>query len=73
MSELLFRIRRGSLELDILLSRFVKHGYDGLSKEEQDTFYQWLLLEDHALLEKIKASEDLGRKIIAMGKKEGPQ
>lgn len=73
MSELLFRIRRSSLELDILLSRFVKHGYDLLSKKEQDTFYQWLLLEDHALLEQIKASKDLGKKIIAMGKMEDLQ
>jgi|GEM_PF-6026948 succinate dehydrogenase flavin-adding protein (antitoxin of CptAB toxin-antitoxin module) len=45
-SERLWRLRRSTLELDILLSRFFKLHYDLLSSKEQNLFTSMLLLDD---------------------------
>lgn len=63
-SEVKWRIRRSTLELDILLRRFFEYSYNELSEEEQGLFQKWILLEDkdwqlllntdHPLVNKIR-------------------
>jgi antitoxin CptB len=44
-----WRCRRGTLELDVLLSRYLARCYDGASAAEQQQFQQLLALEDSDL------------------------
>ena len=46
-----WRARRGLLENDILLSRFLTSELSGLSKEELNTLEQMLRMEDNDLLD----------------------
>lgn len=46
----LWRCRRGSLELDVLLSRYLARCYDNAAADEQQQFQQLLHLEDSDLL-----------------------
>lgn len=63
-SELKWRLRRSTLELDILLQYFFNTHYSELSIEERNTFIEWVKLEDedwkalltkdHPLINKIR-------------------
>lgn len=46
-----WRTRRGLLELDILLQRFVEQGYGQLNQTEQTVFEELLDLPDNTLLD----------------------
>ncbi len=50
-SRLLWRCRRGMLELDLLLQGFVEQGYDGLTVMQQRHFAQMLEMPDQQLLD----------------------
>jgi len=51
LAELRWRCRRGMLELDVFLQRFLEHGYLGLDTKEQQAFYRLLEFQDQELLE----------------------
>ena len=44
-----WRCRRGVLELDVILTRFLEQKYDGLSEDELNKFYALLELPDPLL------------------------
>lgn len=48
-----WRCRRGMLELDIVLQRFMDHHYDQLDEYQLELFEALLLLPDHDLWSKI--------------------
>lgn len=49
LSRLRWKCRRGMLELDVLLERFVDHGYQALTEAEQQQFHALLDLPDPVL------------------------
>jgi antitoxin CptB len=48
-SRLVWRCRRGTKELDLILGRFLDHGYDRLDAAERQTFERLLDCEDDLL------------------------
>lgn len=52
-----FQTRRGLLELDIVLQRFMSHEYDNLTDDELAVFVEILALEDQPLLAIINQYE----------------
>ncbi len=48
-SRLVWRCRRGTLELDLLLRRFLDTGYDGLDARQRRAFERLLDCEDDVL------------------------
>ncbi|GMR19999.1 MAG: succinate dehydrogenase assembly factor 2 [Gammaproteobacteria bacterium] len=48
---LLWRCRRGLLELDIVLQRFLEAEYSGLAEQDKRCFRDLLEVQDNALLE----------------------
>ena len=55
LSELRWQCRRGMLELDVFLQKFVQHGYSKLSEQERQDFYELLEYPDQELLELLLA------------------
>lgn len=55
-----WRCRRGLLELDIVLGRFVQHHYAGLTPEERDAFDRLLEVPDNPLWDMIAGSTERG-------------
>jgi antitoxin CptB len=53
-----WRCRRGLLELDILLGRFVEAHYAKLSESEQQTFEEFLDMPDNPLWDMISGRQD---------------
>jgi len=51
LSELRWQCRRGMLELDVFLQKFVQHGYSKLDQKERQDFYELLEYPDQELLE----------------------
>ena len=51
LKRLLWRCRRGTRELDIILERFVRYVYSGLPNEEKELFDQLLDKQDPILNE----------------------
>ncbi len=49
MRRLRWRCRRGLLELDLLLARFLDHGYSALSVEQRAGFERMLAMDDNTL------------------------
>ena len=49
IEQLRFKIRRGMLELDIILTRFLDNGYNTLSDGQKYVFQQLLAYEDPEL------------------------
>lgn len=49
-ARLRWRCRRGLLELDLLLQRFVEHAYSALNDDDRRTFDRLLTLADADLL-----------------------
>lgn len=62
-SEIQWRLRRSTLELDILLRRFFEDQYDQLSEEEKRLFQDWLWLEDPEWMEMLRLEHPLLDKI----------
>ncbi len=48
-----WRCRRGMLENDLLLGRFLDHGYDRLDQEGRDAFERLLAYPDNLLLDLV--------------------
>jgi antitoxin CptB len=71
LSELKWRCRRGMLELDIFLQKFMQHGYAKLDDSGRNDFYEILEFQDQELVElllgKVSAMDrhinDIARKI----------
>ena len=53
-----WRCRRGLLELDILLGRFVESHYARLSESEQETFEEFLDMADNPLWDLVSGRQD---------------
>lgn len=51
LAELKWRCRRGMLELDVFLQRFIERGYPELDEAGRNTLYQLLDYPDQELLE----------------------
>ncbi len=51
LSELKWRCRRGMLELDVFLQKFLIHGYDKLDYQQREDFYEILDYQDQELVE----------------------
>lgn len=58
MARLRWRCRRGLLELDIVLGRFVELHHASLSAEEQQTFDAFLDMADNPLWDMISGSKE---------------
>ncbi|MDO8845855.1 succinate dehydrogenase assembly factor 2 [Methylicorpusculum sp.] len=50
LSQLRWQCRRGTLELDLMLMRYLEASYEGASPDEQTWFVQLLTLEDNVLM-----------------------
>lgn len=64
---MLWRCRRGLLELDLVLGAFVRQRYSNLTAAQQETFGQLLDHADNDLWDLItgrKAAEDLAQRAI---------
>lgn len=53
-----WRCRRGLLELDIILGRFIEARYPFLSQAERETFEQFLDMADNPLWDMISGKRD---------------
>ncbi len=51
LSALKWQCRRGMLELDIFLQKFVQHGYANLDHQQRNSFFEILEYPDQELLE----------------------
>ena len=51
LSELKWRCRRGMLELDIFLKKFLQYGYSKLDDQGREDFYELLEYPDQELVE----------------------
>ena len=51
IKKILWKCRRGTKELDVILSRFVENSYDALSQEDKELFESLLEIEDPLLTE----------------------
>ena len=51
LSALKWQCRRGMLELDIFLQKFLQHGYEQLNEPQRNDFYEMLEYPDQELLE----------------------
>ncbi len=57
LRRLRWRCRRGLLELDIVLQRFLDKGYTGLDKHQRQAFSDLLELSDNTLLAYLNKQE----------------
>ncbi len=65
-SRLLWRCRRGMLELDLLLQGFLKTGaFDALTMDEKEHFYRVLDYQDQELLECLMGQKEVEDRDIA--------
>ncbi|WP_043740333.1 succinate dehydrogenase assembly factor 2 [Thioalkalivibrio nitratireducens] len=53
-----WRCRRGMLENDLLLGRFLDHGYDQLDQEGRDAFERLLGYPDDVLLQVVLGRQE---------------
>jgi antitoxin CptB len=51
LSELRWQCRRGMLELDVFLQKFLQHGYSALDEKKRQDFYELLEYPDQELVE----------------------
>jgi len=54
---LLWRCRRGLLELDIVLQQFLKTGYSDLAEQDRRCFHDLLEVQDNTLLEYLNDAD----------------
>ena len=70
---MLWRCRRGMLELDIVLRVFVEQGYATLNEDEAEAFIRMLELEDNDLWDlvggRMPATDATQEKVLEMLKK----
>jgi antitoxin CptB len=58
MRRLRWQCRRGMLELDLLLSRFLETGYPRLSASQREDFARFLAMPDAELIAWIAGTDD---------------
>ncbi len=51
LAQLRWQCRRGMLELDLFLQKFVRHGYHALDEQQRQHFIEILAFPDQELLE----------------------
>ncbi|MFN3398630.1 MAG: succinate dehydrogenase assembly factor 2 [Sulfurimicrobium sp.] len=54
LNRLRWRCRRGMLELDLVLARFLEENYAGLTARQRREFESLLALEDHELWQLVR-------------------
>ena len=54
LNRLRWHCRRGMLELDLVLARFLEENYAGLTAQQRQEFENLLQLEDHELWQRIR-------------------
>lgn len=57
LGQLRWHSRRGLLELDLLLQRFLEHGFDQLSEDELAVYRRLLDLPDNDLLDLVNGRQ----------------
>lgn len=57
LNRLRWRCRRGMLELDLVLERFLGENYAQLTARQQQEFETLLELEDHELWQRVRGEE----------------
>jgi len=55
LNRLRWRCRRGMLELDLVLERFLEENYAGLTVQQRQEFESLLELEDHKLWQRVRS------------------
>lgn len=65
LSKLRWQCRRGTLELDVMLVKFLEHGYVSAGVEEKSAFSELLTLEDNRLLPLLMGDVEPSTKIQA--------
>ena len=55
LNRLRWRCRRGMLELDLVLERFLEENYAGLTAQQRQEFENLLELEDHELWQRVRS------------------
>lgn len=55
LNRLRWRCRRGMLELDLVLERFLGENYAQLTAQQQQEFENLLELEDHELWQRVRS------------------
>jgi len=71
LNKLRWRCRRGTLELDLLLLRYLEHAYLSATSDQQQAFLRILDLEDIELMpylmaDRLPADVDLAQLVIAI-------
>lgn len=69
MRSLRWRCRRGVLELDLILLRFLNTGYQELMEDEKEVFRELLDLQDAVLLNWIQGTQNPPDTMIKLIKK----
>ena len=54
LNRLRWHCRRGMLELDLVLERFLEENYAGLTAQQRQEFEDLLALEDHELWQRVR-------------------
>ena len=65
MNRLRWKCRRGMLELDIMLNKFLEEGYQALTKQQQQDFNELLEYPDTVLLELLMGNRAAPKPAIA--------
>ena len=65
LNKLRWRCRRGTLELDIILSRYLESRYSDADSEERAAFLQLLDCEDTELMRYLMAETDVDSKALS--------
>ncbi|MEN6585844.1 MAG: succinate dehydrogenase assembly factor 2 [Sulfuricella sp.] len=55
LNRLRWHCRRGMLELDLVLARFLEENYAGLTAQQRQEFENLLQLEDHELWQRVRS------------------
>ena len=55
LNRLRWHCRRGMLELDLVLARFLEENYAGLTAQQRQEFENLLELEDHELWQRVRS------------------
>jgi antitoxin CptB len=71
LNRLRWRCRRGMLELDLVLARFLSENYAGLTLRQQQEFEALLALEDQELWQKVRGECADASAVVALLRGDG--
>jgi|APSaa5957512576_1039674.scaffolds.fasta_scaffold04098_3 antitoxin CptB len=66
LSQLRLRCRRGMLELDLIMERYLEHHYESADREEQAQFIALLELQDPELYPLVTGATPAAEKFAAL-------